>query len=545
MRRCWGRARPLVFDEGRVPTSNFHFPSRVARRSIKALGELLFKRCAWLAGAIAFGAALPLLVGGWQSYGADADAEVKALLPPTADFTKLEEGEAKPGGGATSRGSVDNANAFSLSSGNMDFMRELDFKIGNGIFRKNWVSAPSSTDASDGLGPLFNSRACQNCHLKDGRGHPPLSADVPDDSGSMLVRLSVPATTDEEKAKIAAHSVNSIPDPTYGGQLQNFSIQAFKPEGQLKIAYKEHKVKIVGGESVSLRTPSYSLTGLAYGPISPDIMISPRVAPPMIGLGLLEAVPVEQILGDADPDDADQDGISGKPNHVWSREHGKVMLGRFGWKAGIPTIAQQAAEAFNGDIGISTTMIPHGSGDCTDKEKDCLDAPSGDSPKYQNVEVGDDLFKLVAFYSQNLAVPARRKPDDAQVLKGKELFYRIGCASCHQPKFLTGEVAGQPHLSHQLIYPYTDMLLHDMGEGLADNRPEGEASGNEWRTPPLWGVGLTKIVSGHTLFLHDGRARNLTEAILWHGGEAQASRDAFTRLSKADRDALVAFVNSL
>jgi CxxC motif-containing protein (DUF1111 family) len=256
-------------------------------------------------------------------------------------------------------------------------------------------------------------------------------------------------------------------------------------------------------------------------------------------------VPEEEILASADPDDADKDGISGKPNHVWSREHGKVMLGRFGWKAGVPTIAQQAAEAFNGDIGLSTTMIPHGSSDCTDKEKDCLDAPSGDSPKYQNVEVGDDLFKLVAFYSQNLAVPARRKPDDAQVLKGKELFYRIGCASCHQPKFLTGEVSGQPHLSRQLIYPYTDMLLHDTGEGLADNRPEGEASGNEWRTPPLWGIGLTKIVSGHTLFLHDGRARNLTEAILWHGGEAQASRDAFTKLSKADRDALIAFVSSL
>ena len=147
----------------------------------------------------------------------------------------------------------------------------------------------------------------------------------------MLVRLSVPAATDEEKAKLAAHSVNSIPDPTYGGQLQNFSIQGFKPEGQLKIAYKEHKVKLAGGESVSLRAPSYSLTDLAYGPISPDIMISPRVAPPMIGLGLLEAVPQDQILASADPDDADKDGISGKPNHVWSREHGKVMLGRSTW----------------------------------------------------------------------------------------------------------------------------------------------------------------------------------------------------------------------
>jgi CxxC motif-containing protein (DUF1111 family) len=142
-------------------------------------------------------------------------------------------------------------------------------------------------------------------------------------------------------------------------------------------------------------------------------------------------------------------------------------------------------------------------------------------------------------------VPARREPDNPEVLKGKELFYRIGCAACHRPKFMTGEVSGQPHLSHQLIWPYTDMLLHDMGEGLADGRPEGAATGSEWRTPPLWGIGLTETVSGHTLFLHDGRARNVTEAILWHGGEAAAARDKFAALSKADRDALLAFVNSL
>ena len=460
-------------------------------------------------------------------------------------FSKPEAGEEKPGGGATSRGSTDTANAFSLSSGNMDFKRELNFKIGNAIFRKNWISAPSSTDASDGLGPLFNSRACQNCHLKDGRGHPPFSADVPDDSGSMLVRLSVPPATDEEKAKLAAHRVNSLPEPTYGGQLQDRSIQGLAAEGKLKIEYAEQEVKLADGGSVSLRAPHYSLTDLGYGPISADVMISPRVAPPMIGLGLLEAVPEEQILALAQSQAAGNAGISGKPNQVWSREHDKVMLGRFGWKAGIPTIAQQAAEAFNGDIGISSTMIPAGSGDCTEKQPDCLNAPNGNSPNYQNVEVGDDLFKLVEFYSQNLAVPARRRPDDAQVLHGKAIFYQSGCASCHNPKFMTGEVPDQPHLSHQLIWPYTDMLLHDMGEGLADNRPEGASTGSEWRTPPLWGVGLTQTVSGHTLFLHDGRARNLTEAILWHGGEAEAARNKFAALSQTDRDALLAFVNSL
>jgi CxxC motif-containing protein (DUF1111 family) len=221
------------------------------------------------------------------------------------------------------------------------------------------------------------------------------------------------------------------------------------------------------------------------------------------------------------------------------------MLGRFGWKAGVPTVAQQAAEAFAGDIGISTTMMPFPSGDCTEKQADCLNAPNGASEKYQNAEVGDDLFKLVTFYSQNLAVPARRDPDVPEILKGKQLFYASGCAACHKPKFITGEVPGQPHLSQQLIWPYTDMLLHDMGEGLADNRPEGAASGSEWRTPPLWGIGLTETVSGHTLFLHDGRARNLTEAILWHGGEGQDARDKFAALSKADREALIAFVNSL
>jgi CxxC motif-containing protein (DUF1111 family) len=361
----------------------------------------------------------------------------------------------------------------------------------------------------------------------------------------MLMRLSVPAKTDEEKAKLASHRLNSIPEPTYGGQLQDLSIQGHKAEGQIKIDYKEKAVKLAGGETVHLRVPGYSIVDLGYGPLAPDTMMSPRVAPPMIGLGLLEAIPEAQILANADPDDADQDGISGKPNQVWSKEQNKVVLGRFGWKAGVPSINQQAAEAANGDIGLSTTMIRAASGDCTESEKDCLAAPNGNSAQYQDVELGDDLFKLVAFYSHNLAVPPRRDPADPKVLKGKELFYSIGCVSCHKPKFVTGEAPGQPHLSHQLIWPYTDLLLHDMGEGLADNRPDGEATGSEWRTAPLWGLGLTEMVNGHTLFLHDGRARNLTEAILWHGGEGQASRDKFAKLSKEDRERLIAFVNSL
>ena len=248
----------------------------------------------------------------------------------------------------------------------MNFKRELDFKIGNSIFRRNWVSAPASTDLTDGLGPLFNSRACQACHLKDGRGHPPLTIDVPDDLGSMLVRLSVPAATQVDKEKLEAHSVNSLPDPTYGGQLQDRSIQGHKGEGKLKIDYTERPVALAGGEVVNWREPHYELVDLAYGPISPDVMISPRVAPPMIGLGLLEAIPEEQILANADPDDRDKNGISGKAQRARSRAQEKVALGLFGWKAGVPTVAQQAAEAFAGDIGISSTMMPFPSGDCTE-----------------------------------------------------------------------------------------------------------------------------------------------------------------------------------
>jgi CxxC motif-containing protein (DUF1111 family) len=471
--------------------------------------------------------------------------DIEALLAPTTDFTKLERSEDMPGGGATSRGTTDTTNAFSLSSGNMGFRKELDFKIGNSIFRRLWASAPSSTDASDGLGPLFNSRGCQNCHFKDGRGQPPTEVSDRPGSTGMLFRLSVPPKTDADKALLASRKVNSLPDPMYGGQLQDFSIQGFEPEGKVKITYEEKEVMLGDGETVSLRAPTYELADLAYGPISPDVMISPRVAPPMIGLGLLEAVPEKQILAYADPDDEDGDGISGKPNYVWSELHKKEMLGRFGWKASVPTIAEQAAAAFSGDIGISTTLHPSGAGECTEKQELCYNAPSGNSPKYQNVEVGDELFDLVTFYSQNLAVPKRRDPDDPEILKGKALFYEAGCVKCHRPKLVTGTAPDQPHLSNELIYPYTDMLLHDMGEGLADNRPDGQAGGTEWRTAPLWGIGLTETVNGHTLFLHDGRARNLTEAILWHGGEAQQARDAFAALSKEDRERLLAFVNSL
>jgi CxxC motif-containing protein (DUF1111 family) len=485
--------------------------------------------------------ALSVLEAGTARQGAGHTKELR----PTQDFTRPEAGEEFPGGAATSRKSVDNSNAFSNSSGNMPFRKELDFKVGNGIFRKLWVSAPASTSSSDGLGPLYNARSCQRCHLKDGRGHPPEANFPDDDATSMFLRLSIPPKTQEQRQLLAARKINVIPEPTYGGQLQDFAIQGHDAEGKMHIEYADRPFVFPDGGKVMLRKPAYSVDRLAYGPLHPDAMLSPRVSPQMIGLGLLEAVPEAQIRALADPDDKDGDGISGRPNELWSKDKTRLVLGRFGWKAGNPTVKAQSAGAFEGDIGISNPLARNAWGDCTVKQSRCREAPNGSSAKLGNVEAGEKFLNLVTFYAQNLAVPGRRNPDSPDVLAGKKLFYEVGCVQCHQPKFKTGVLEGQPHLSGQLIWPYTDMLLHDMGEGLADNRPEGLASGREWRTTPLWGIGLTPIVNGHSFYLHDGRARNLEEAILWHDGEAKGARDAYAGLGQEDRERLVAFVNSL
>lgn len=490
----------------------------------------------------------PLLLAGLvvTAFGGAQDRRPPANAPHAkpAPVARLEPGEERPGGDATTFKTA-NAHVFSHSSEGMSLAREADFKVGNAIFRKFWVSAPSSTDASDGLGPLYNARGCQNCHLRDGRGRPPVANWPADNAVSMFLRLSIPPETPEQERLLRERRVNAIGEPTYGGQLQNYGVRGLDAEGRMHVTYKERPVRLAGGTVVRLRHPTYTVTDLAYGPLHPKTMLSPRVAPPMIGLGLLEAVPEDQIRAGADPDDADGDGISGRTNEVWSRAQSRVMLGRFGWKAGNPTIRQQSGEAAAIDMGLSNPVVAQAAGDCTPAQTVCRDAPNGNSPRYDGLEIGSTLFDLLVFYSQNLAVPARRTPDDPQVLAGKAVFRATGCAACHKPSFTTGIVADQPHLSGQTIWPYTDLLLHDMGEGLADNRPEGVASGREWRTPPLWGVGLTATVSQHTFFLHDGRARNLEEAILWHGGEAQRARDTYAALPKRERDALIAFVNSL
>ena len=466
---------------------------------------------------------------------------IARVTRPATEFTAPEPFEANSAGAATVRpGST--ANAFSLPSGNISFERELDFKVGNGLFKKLWVSSPASTQASDGLGPLYNARSCQRCHLKDGRGHPP---EGPEDSAtSMLVRLSVPAGPDTKAPDIEGY-LATLPEPTYGGQMQDLGIAGLPAEGKIAISYDEFPVELSDGETVWLRKPTLSVAELGYGPMHPEVMLSGRVAPQMIGLGLLDAVPAADILALADPDDADGDGISGTPNIVWSVVHDLPMLGRFGLKAGQPSILEQSAAAFHGDIGISSPLHPSGYGDCTEAQTGCREAPDGNTARHQDAEIGTEGLDLVAFYSRNLGVPGRRDVGAPEVLRGKQVFYETGCTGCHNPKFVTHRLEDRPEQSFQLIWPYTDMLLHDMGEGLADNRPEARANGREWRTAPLWGIGLTEQVSGHTYFLHDGRARSLLEAILWHGGEAEAQKEAVIAMPAADRAALIRFLESL
>ncbi len=466
---------------------------------------------------------------------------VEAITAPTADFSKPERYEAMSGGSATSRQAI-NRDSFSHFSANLTFAEEERFKLGNALFRKLWVSSPASTEASDGLGPLFNARSCQSCHLKDGRGHPP---EGDRDATSMFLRLAVPPMTADEELAVANRSMLLIPEPVYGTQLQDKAIPGIAAEGEMVIAYEEQATSVGDGTTVKLRKPTYSVKNPQYGPMRADVQLSPRIANQMIGLGLVEQIHAADILKLADPDDEDGDGISGKPSIVRDGQTGEPALGRFGWKASAASIRDQSGGAFAGDIGISNPAAPSNTGDCTEAQIACLAAPHGEQDRLGKTEAPDPVLDLVVFYSRNLAVPARRDVGGVSVLAGKALFYDLGCTGCHTPKYVTRRDAKQNGFQFQLIWPYSDFLLHDMGDGLADGMQAGDASGREWRTPPLWGIGLTESVSGHTFFLHDGRARNLTEAILWHGGEAEASRDGFASLAKNERDALIAFLNSL
>lgn len=437
----------------------------------------------------------------------------------------MEEGEEFSGGEATVADV--SVNAFSNPAPNLEGDRDLQFVVGNSFFNRNWVTTPSSTEDLDGLGPLFNARSCSSCHFKDGRGRPRLSPD--DEDPSMLYRLSIPGTT--------AHG-GPLADPNYGGQLNPLAILGVPAEGDIEVSYQEISGKYSDGTTYSLRKPVYTFKDGAYGNLAAGAMISPRVAPQMVGLGLLASIDESTIKAIADPDDVNGDGISGRVNVVWDFGEEKQAIGRFGWKANQPTLRQQTAGAFLGDIGITSSLFPNQ--DCMDSQTACKESPEGGSP-----ELKESILEKVTLYSGTLAVPKRRDWADDMVLRGKQLFINSNCGACHLPKVRTGFNPDFPEFTDQTIRPYTDLLLHDMGEELSDNRPDYLATGAEWRTPPLWGIGLFKIVNNHTYYLHDGRARNLEEAILWHGGEAEQSKLAFVQMQKEEREALIKFLESL
>ncbi|CAM8654664.1 COG3488 Predicted thiol oxidoreductase [Comamonadaceae bacterium] len=432
---------------------------------------------------------------------------------------------------------VTGRNAFSMPLPTLDDEERARFAVGNSFFRRNWVEAPASTTARDGLGPHFIARSCGGCHVQDGRGAPPeFRKGLSEPPVALLIRLSIPGT--------GAHG-GVVPDPVYGEQLNNAAIQGVQAEGQVQIRYQPVHGRFADGTPYNLRKPLYRLTQLAYGPLAPGAMISPRIAPQMAGLGLIEAIAESDILANASAQAAMAGPIKGVPNRVWDDVARAERIGRFGWKANQASLASQTAGAFLGDIGITSTTHPEEA--CTPTQKDCLAAPRG--AQGQAPEIDDRTLGDVVFYQATLAPAARRHSNRADVVRGESLFVQAQCATCHRPSYTTGAAPfprlSSPKVEGVKIWPYTDLLLHDMGPALADGRPDYAANGRQWKTPPLWGVGLIHDVNGHRRLLHDGRANGVLEAILWHGGEAQAAKQQVLKFSARDRQALVAFVESL
>lgn len=443
------------------------------------------------------------------------------------DYVALSsEDEEQFSGGKTATVFNATQEAFGFSASGINFEEQSAFGIGNSFFRQSWVSAPSSTTARDGLGPYFNAVSCSSCHFKDGRGRPP--AFDGETARGLLLRLS----TDGFHA-----DGSSNPDPIYGGQFQDNAILGQTVKGGFTITYQDIVETFEDGTTVILKKPIYQFVNLGFGPMAGNLKVSPRIANQIIGLGLLDAIPESTILSFADVNDANGDGISGKPNYVHDIQSNTQKLGRFGWKSNQPSVIQQVAAAFSGDMGITSHLFPN---ENCPPGVDCDAIPNGGTP-----EISDDNLNKVAIYSLTLAVPARRNYTNQDVLRGKKTFETIGCASCHIPKIQTGNNYPIAAFRNQTIRPYTDMLLHDMGDALGDNATDFLATGNEWRTPALWGIGLIQTVNGHTNLMHDGRAKNITEAILWHGGEGSASKNKFKQLSVKERDDLLKFLNSL
>ena len=469
----------------------------------------------------------------------------------------FQKSEYRPGGDTTV--SIKPFASFELPVANLPDNQKALFHAGKALANQPWVKAPTITTARDGLGPIYNARTCLMCHINGGKGFMP---DNPDQALSgTLVRLSKPASD----TRPIDPTLGVVAHPVYGDQLQTQSISLahqlrfsqpnlnhdVPPEAYIFVRWQAHPYQYPDGNRVELRTPKLEFNYLGYGPLGDDTLMGLRVAPTIHGMGLIELIPQAAIDALADPEDADGNGISGRINQVWDAESQSEKPGRFGLKANKASLAHTVAGAFTNDVGITNALVPNQP--CTALQSQCLNSPNGNDDNGLDaqgktkplVELPDDLLKLVVDFNRNIAPVARRNVNSKKVKQGRTLFYQVGCHQCHQPSYITADSEEFPHLANQTIWPYTDLLLHDLGPELADNRPDFLASGSEWRTPPLWGIGMSKAVNGSSALLHDGRARTVEEAILWHGGEAQSIKLAFTALASTQREALLKFVESL
>lgn len=388
-------------------------------------------------------------------------------------------------------------------------------KAGFSLFAKPWVAAPSSTRVRDGLGPHFNATSCMSCHSRMGRGNP--FGENQTVGHSILFRVSI------------GNSIFSGPlaDPNYGLQLQVNSIGNIPRESKSKVKFSYIKGSFKDGEEYELREPEFYFENLNYGSLPSARSISPRTSPHLAGLGYIDSISEQEILLFEDEADQNGDGISGRANYSWSPSRKKLMLGKFGHKANVPTLLDQIAGAFQGDIGITSSYLSNEN--CSAFQDECLAQMNGGSP-----EISDKHLGFVHLLLTSIEAPRVQQIKNAS--KGQKIFQEIGCSKCHRAGYM---------VNGQMVSPYSDFLLHDMGESLSDNREDFIASGREWKTAPLWGLGSLRKVNGHSNLLHDGRARSISEAILWHGGEGESSKQKFLNLPKQSRKALIFFLNSL
>lgn len=433
----------------------------------------------------------------------------------------------------TEKTSQKRINYFTKCKSKMAFMRQAKgmshdetdiFILGKSFYRTPWVEAPSATTARDGLGPLFNANTCMHCHPGNGAG-----VAVNEDgsmSRSLLIRLSHRSTDDKE----AMEKIGFKPDSTYGAQLSKNGSHTVAAEGKPVVTYEEISGKYPDGTEYSLRKPRYTIENLGYGAMDKDTVIAPRIGSALIGLGQLELIDEKDLLSYEDVNDSNGDGISGKANYAYSPETNTTIMGKFTWKASATSVKHQSAAAAHNDMGLSNPLFPlH---NCTSKQKECL--KEAEKGRY-GLDMPEERLSAIGYYLRNLAIPEQREPKKHK--DGEKFFQALNCNACHVESYKT--------TMGLTIKPYSDLLLHDMGEGLADGRPEFLATGSEWRTAPMWGMGLYDKVSGEANFLHDGRARSVEEAILWHGGEAQKSKDDFMALDKKSRAKLIGFLNSI